>query len=157
MVEEQTENLIISTDFDNRDFPKRYTCDGENVSPAIHIGRIHADCLAVILQDAIGPDTMYTHWTIWNIAARETIPEDIPKEAVVARPFEAVQGRNEWGGIGYTGPCPPPGEMHTYYFNVYGLDRRLDIPPGSKLDVLMGAMEGHMVQYGGQAIATYGR
>ncbi len=157
MAEEQTENLLVSTGFDYQMFPERYTCDGENISPEIHIDRIHSEYLAIILQDGIGPDRMYTHWIIWNIAARDIIPENIPREVVVTRPFDAVQGQHEFGEIGYTGPCPPPGEVHTYYFNVYGLDKKLEIPPGSNLDVLMKAMEGHMVQYGGQAIATYQR
>ena len=151
------ENLIISIDFDKKSFPKKHTCDGENISPLIHIGRNESPYLAIILQDRIGPDKMYTHWLMWNIESRETIPENIPKEMVVTKPFDAFQGRNEFGGVGYTGPCPPSGEVHTYYFNVYGLDTKLDIPPGSTYPVLKKAMEKHTLQYGGQALATYER
>jgi Raf kinase inhibitor-like YbhB/YbcL family protein len=151
------ENLIISIDFDKQSFPKRHTCDGENISPAITIDRIASPYLAIIVQDAIGPDTMFTHWLIWNIEARDRIPENIPKEKVITQPFTAVQGRHDFGDFGYTGPCPPAGEVHTYFFNVYGLDAPLDIPPGSSLAVLNKAMENHMVQYGGQAYATYER
>ncbi|MGB8821132.1 MAG: YbhB/YbcL family Raf kinase inhibitor-like protein, partial [Methanoregula sp.] len=99
----------------------------------------------------------FTHWLIWDFESRPTIPEKIPRAAVITEPFTAVQGTNDFGTTGYRGPCPPKGEVHTYYFNVYGLDAILGIPPGSKRDVLEKAMEGHMVQYGGQAIATYSR
>jgi len=68
-----------------------------------------------------------------------------------------VQGKNDFHTIGYYGPCPQKGDTHTYYFNVYGLDGPLDIEPGSTADILKAAMEGHTIQYGGQAIATYTR
>ena len=69
----------------------------------------------------------------------------------------AVQGMNDAGTIGYTGPCPPGREVHTYYFKVYGLDSLLDLKAGADRKMLERAMEGHMVQYGGQAIANYQR
>ncbi|MFZ1128547.1 YbhB/YbcL family Raf kinase inhibitor-like protein [Methanoregula sp.] len=153
----ENENLFISIDFDKGIFPKKNTCDGEDISPQIHIDRIHSAYLAVIIDDWIGPSERFTHWLMWNIEPRALIPENIPKTPEITEPFPAVQGTNDFGTIGYRGPCPPPGETHTYYFNVYGLDAKLGIPAGSKREVLMDAMKGHMVQYGGQAIATYNR
>jgi Raf kinase inhibitor-like YbhB/YbcL family protein len=157
MDEESMENLIVSIDFDKQTFPQRHTCDGDNVSPAIHIDRIQSQFLAVILEDRIGPDTMFCHWLIWNIEARKEIPENIPKDPVINYPFTAVQGMNDTGTTGYTGPCPPGNEIHTYFFNVYGLNSKLDVKPGANREMLEVAMKGHMVQYGGQAIATYKR
>jgi Raf kinase inhibitor-like YbhB/YbcL family protein len=157
MDNDSTENLIISIDFDKQMFPRKYTCDGENVSPPIHIGRIHSKYLAIIVEDQIGPDYVFNHWLIWNIEARPEIPENIPKDPVISRPFTAVQGKNDAGKTGYSGPCPPAKEIHTYYFNVYGLDSLLDLEPGSDRKKLEKAMEKHMVQYGGQAIANYQR
>lgn len=151
------ENLIISIAFDKQSFPRQHTCDGENNSPEIRIDRIHSDYLAIIIDDGIGPDTLFNHWVIWDIAARPVIQENIPKVPIVTTPFPAVQGKNDFGTIGYSGPCPPRGEVHTYFFNVYGLDAKLNIAPGSSRAVVEKAMEGHMVQYGGQAIATYSR
>ena len=148
------ENLIISIDFDKGEFPKRYTCDGENISPAIRIERIHSQFLAITIEDWVGPSEKICQWLIWNIKARDAIPENIPGDPVITEPFEAVQGKNDLGKIGYSGPCPPKGEVHTYYFNVYGLDAKLDAPPGSTRADLEKAMAGHLVQYGGQSIAT---
>ncbi|MFZ0005907.1 MAG: YbhB/YbcL family Raf kinase inhibitor-like protein [Methanoregula sp.] len=151
------ENLFISIDFDKSVFPKKHTCDGEDVSPIIHVDRIHSPYLAVIIDDWIGPEERFTHWLMWDIESQDTIPENIPKTLVINDPFMAVQGTNDFGTIGYRGPCPPPGETHTYYVNVYGLDAKLGIPAGSKREVLERAMKGHMRQYGGQAIAIYNR
>jgi phosphatidylethanolamine-binding protein (PEBP) family uncharacterized protein len=64
---------------------------------------------------------------------------------------------NDFGTIGYRGPCPPPSEGHSYYFNVNGFDVPLTIAPGSKKDDLMNVLKGRMIQYGGQAIAKYRR
>ncbi len=153
----ETENLFISIDFDKGVFPRQHTCDGEDISPVIHIDRIHSPYLAVIIDDWIGPSEHFTHCLMWDIEPRATIPANIPKTSVISDPFTAVQGTNDFGTIGYRGPCPPPGETHTYYINVYGLDAKLAIPAGSKRDALEDAMKGHMVQYGGQAIAIYNR
>jgi len=153
----EDENIFISIDFDKGIFPRKYTCDGEDISPLIHIDRVHSPYLAVIIDDWVGPSERFTHWIMWDINSRASIPENIPKAETIANPFPAVQGTNDFGTIGYRGPCPPSGEIHTYYINVYGLDAKLDLPPGSKRDALDEAMKGHMKQYGGQAIATYNR
>jgi len=150
------ENLLIDIEFNKGTFPIKHTCNGDDISPEVRISRIHTKYLAIILDDIIGPSRTFTHWLIWNIEAREIIPEGIPKHAEIDDPFTAVQGTNDFGTIGYRGPCPPTAEMHSYAFSVYGLDSRLEIPPGSKKDILMRAMAGHMIQYGNEAIATYG-
>jgi Raf kinase inhibitor-like YbhB/YbcL family protein len=149
------ENLLISIDFDKGTFPRKHTCDGDDVSPEIRIGRIHAKYLAIIIDDIIGPSESFTHWLIWNIEARDMIPENIPKKPEITDPFRAVQGKNDFGTIGYRGPCPPTAEVHSYYFSVYGYDSLLEIPPGSDKKTLMDATKMRMVQYGNEAIATY--
>ena len=151
------ENLFVTIGFDKGVFPKKHTCDGEDLSPRIDIDRIQSPYLAVIIDDWVGPEERFTHWIMWDIEARAVIPEDIPRSAVLVEPFFAIQGTNDFGSIGYRGPCPPPGQTHTYYFNVYGLDAKMGIPAGSGRTTLGEAMKEHMVQYGGQAIATYSR
>ena len=32
------------------------------------------------------------------------------------------QGRNDFGPVGYSGPCPPKGQPHHYPITVYALD-----------------------------------
>jgi len=56
-----------------------------------------------------------------------------------------MQGINDYGNIGYSGACPPPGETHRYIFKLYALDTRLNLSPEySKLEIL-DAMKGHVL------------
>ncbi|MDI3502618.1 MAG: hypothetical protein PWR13_826 [Archaeoglobi archaeon] len=71
-------------------------------------------------------------------------------------PIKAIQGRNDFGRIGYDGPYPPEGETHRYFFRVYALDSMLDLPPGAGRGELEDAMKAHVIQYG-EAVAMYGR
>jgi hypothetical protein len=63
-------------------------------------------------------------------------------------PVPSVQGKTDYGTIGYTGPCPPPGSMIRYQFKIYGLDTLLDLSPGSDKRALVEAMKGHVLQFG---------
>ena len=147
-------NLEVKLGFSQ--FPAEYTCDGRDVSPKIELSDLNATSIAMILEDPDAPSGTFTHWVIWNIKPIEAIPGNIPKNASVTRPIEAVQGLNSEGTIGYFGPCPPPGKPHRYFLRVYGLDRMLDLRPGSYRADLEKAMKGHIVQQG-EAMATYGR
>ncbi|RUM33418.1 MAG: YbhB/YbcL family Raf kinase inhibitor-like protein [Archaeoglobus sp.] len=139
------------------EFPRKYTCDGEDVSPKIEISGIgDAKSIAIVVDDPDAPIGTFTHWLIWNIEPVEVIPENIPKKGEITDPLVAVQGRNDFGNVGYNGPCPPPGKPHRYFFKVYALDTKLDIPPGSGKSEVERAIEGHVLQYG-ETVATYGR
>jgi hypothetical protein len=95
-------------------------------------------------------------WLIWNLPPSGEIPAGIPKTAEVSRPVSARQGRNDFGSIGYSGPCPPAGATHRYSFKVYGLDRALELPSGAMKGELIGAMQGHVLQFG-ETMALYSR
>jgi Raf kinase inhibitor-like YbhB/YbcL family protein len=136
--------------------PDESTCQGADVSPEIEIQGINATSLAVIVDDPDAPYAVFTHWLIWNIPPTETIPRAIEKTANIVDPFTAVQGANDFGEIGYSGPCPPPGKPHRYFFRVFGLDRMLDLTAGASAKELMRAMQDHVIQKG-EAVATYGR
>jgi Raf kinase inhibitor-like YbhB/YbcL family protein len=96
------------------------------------------------------------HWIAWNVELLKMIPEKIPKTQVVSFPIRAVQGRNSFGKIGYNGPCPRAGQIHRYFFKIYGLDTLLDRTGGATKEQLVRAMQGHIVQYG-ETFVTYGR
>ncbi|HPJ73929.1 MAG TPA: YbhB/YbcL family Raf kinase inhibitor-like protein [Methanoregulaceae archaeon] len=141
------EKLVVSLDF--LEFPPTYTCDGEDESPPIRIRGLSASSVAVMaVNPFIKSCCSFTPWLIWNIGPVEVIPAGIPKTGVVDSPISAVQGRNDLGKIGYTGPCPPVGSTHRYSFKVYGLDSMLTLAPGSNKADLVGAMRGHVVQFG---------
>ena len=55
------------------------------------------------------------------------------------------QGRNDFGQVGYNGPCPPPGSAHRYHFKLYALDSRLDLPAGVTKAALEETMRTHVL------------
>ncbi len=136
--------------------PKEFTCLGKNISPEIGLTGAKAKSLALILEDPDAPRGFFTHWIMWNIDPVSKIPQGIPNVPIVEKPIVAVQGLNSGGKIGYSGPCPPPGKPHRYFFKVYGLDTNLNLKAGSNRSQMEAAMKGHIVQQG-EAMATFGR
>lgn len=141
------DKLVVSLDF--LEFPPTYTCDGRDESPRIRIKGLSASSVAVMaVNPFIKSCCSFSPWVIWNIDPVEVIPSGIPKTEVVESPISAIQGRNDLGIIGYSGPCPPRGSTHRYSFKVYGLDSMLTLAPGSNKADLIGAMRGHVIQFG---------
>jgi Raf kinase inhibitor-like YbhB/YbcL family protein len=132
--------------------PKDYSCDGQDRSPEIEVEGVNTEIsksLVIIVNDPDAPGSGgFIHWIAWNVELVRMIPENIPKTPFVTFPLKAVQGINSFLKIGYNGPCPPRGQTHRYFFKVYGLDTYLDLAAGATKDQLVGAMEGHVVQYG---------
>jgi Raf kinase inhibitor-like YbhB/YbcL family protein len=150
------ENLSVK--FQAVNLPVLHTCEGDDTSPEFEVTGINPDLsvtMAVVMSDPDSPGG-FTHWVIWNLRPLEKVPAAIPPEPVVRTPVEAVQGKNSYGLIGYSGPCPPPGQTHRYDFKVYGLDTRLGLAPGATKPELLKAIEGHVVQYG-EGFVVYGR
>lgn len=120
--------------------PDRYACKGENVSPRIDLQGIpdNAKSLAIIVDDPDAPLKIWVHWIAWNITPISTIPE-------AELPQGSVEGVNDFGIHQYSGPCPPPGSVHRYFFKVYALDTMLDIGEDSEKADLEKAMKGHVL------------
>jgi len=137
---------------DGQKFPKKYACDGENISPPLVISNIseNVKSLAILMHDpdAVGGD--FTHWIIWNI-----FPAGGTLEILEGEKGLGVEGANDTGQIGYTGPCPPSG-THRYFFKIFALDGIIDLPEGSGRAQLEGAMHGHILD-SGEMMATYKR
>lgn len=135
-------NLIITSPsfFEGADIPVKFSCRGENISPAINIRSIPAEAksLAIIVEDPDAPHGIFDHWVVWNLQPRNTIVENSK---------DGVQGKNGTGGTGYTGPCPPYG-IHRYQFKVYALDSMLDLPVSTNKKNLMNAMKDHVIAGG---------
>lgn len=137
--------------------PKKFTCDGENVSPPFSWRDAPADTksLALIVHDPDAPRANgFVHWIVYDISPDVSeIPESTPRQAVLAG--VGTQGRNESGNIGYVGPCPPSG-THRYFARLYALRDRLNLEPGATYQQLVSAMEGRII---GQAeyLGTYSK
>jgi Raf kinase inhibitor-like YbhB/YbcL family protein len=141
-------NLTVSIDF--MEFPQAHMGNGGNISPRITVdGILESSSLAVmVFNPAMREVLSYCAWLIWDMSAQRVIPAGIPHGGIVSEPIPAVQGTNDAGVTGYTGPSPRPGETHRYLFRVYGLDDFLHIPGGSRKTELLSAMQGHILQYG---------
>ena len=137
--------------------PKKYTCDGTDISPALAWNDAPAgtQSFALIADDPDAPVGTWTHWIIWNIPAETmALPESVPK--VGESGDGALQGKNDFKRIGYGGPCPPPGKPHRYFFKLYALNAKLDVKAGASRSELERAMKGHVVSET-ELMGTYGR
>jgi len=123
--------------------PSKFTCDGQDVNPALAIGNVPAGTksLALIMDDPDAPNGTWVHWVLWNIdpATREIRENSVPAGA--------KPGTNDFRKTSYGGPCPPPG-THRYFFKMYALDTMLDLGSGATKAALEKAMRGHILGQG---------
>jgi Raf kinase inhibitor-like YbhB/YbcL family protein len=149
---------VTSTAFqEGANIPKKYTGDGDDVSPPLKWEGTPAGTksFALICDDPDAPRGTWVHWVLFNIPADKTeLPEAVPTTAKLAS--GARQGTNDFKKIGYGGPAPPPGKPHRYFFKLYALDRVLDLPEGPKKKDVEDAMDKHVLAHG-QLMGTYGR
>lgn len=155
-----TESLTVTSDAfqAGERVPTAYTCDGADRSPPLAMSGVspETEALAIVVDDPDGPGGTFTHWLLWNLTPESVpVPEGVPKDPVVDSLGGARQGENDFGEIGYRGPCPPSGEVHTYRFTAYALDESLAVESGASADGVAPAIEEHRIGYG-QLRATYG-
>jgi Raf kinase inhibitor-like YbhB/YbcL family protein len=136
--------------------PSKYTCDGENVSPALRWDEPPdgTQRFVLIADDPDAPGKTFVHWVLYDLPAdiRE-LPEAVPPDPILLS--GGVQGKSDFDRYGYGGPCPPRG-THRYVFKLYAIDTVLDLPPGaSKADVIE-AMQGHVLA-GAELVGKYRR
>ncbi len=129
----------------NGPIPARYTADGADVSPPLqwHGAPAGTRSFALIVEDRDSSSGAFTHWIIADISdAAAGLPEGVPNRDTVSVPSPAVQGINSFKKAGYGGPKPPPGKVHHYYFYLFALDGRLDMPGGFSKRQLHAAIAG---------------
>jgi hypothetical protein len=151
--------ISISSDvFENGSMlSSEYTCDGSDVSPALSWDTIPVgtQSIAIIVDDPDAPGKTWVHWVIYNIPADSSgLPGAVPKNKTLDD--GSLQGKNDFGRIGYNGPCPPPGKPHRYFFKVYALDTTLGLKSGATKSQLESAMSGHILAQG-KMVGKYGR
>ena len=125
------------------EIPKKYGYKYDNLSPPLQISSIpsNAKSLALVMDD---PDAMgavgkvWVHWVLWNIEPSIT---DISEGST---PSGSIEGKTDFGEIGYGGPAPPD-KKHTYVFKLYALKTKLDLAKGSTKSELEKAMSGQII------------
>jgi len=138
---------LMSTAFkDHERIPEKYTCEGLDVSPPLRWEGYPAETVSFVLivEDPDAPGGTFTHWIVYNI------PSDVNEleegaSTMGKLPPGALQGRNDFGKIGYGGPCPPPGKAHRYVFKLYALDSMLDLGAGADRSDVLKAIRGHVL------------
>ncbi len=150
---------LTSADFEpNGEIPARFTCEGEDVSPALTWTEVPeaARSLALIVDDPDAPDpkapkTTWVHWVLYDIPVSASgLPQGVEPRDL---PRGTREGLNDWKRTGYGGPCPPIGR-HRYFFKLYALDSELpDLgrPTKARLEE---ALQGHVLDRA-ELIGTY--
>jgi Raf kinase inhibitor-like YbhB/YbcL family protein len=142
----QARPMFLETDAINRQgyFDPRYTCDLDNSSPELrwNLTPSGAKGFAVIAEDLDTPDKPLTHWLIYHIPASvHHLPAGIPPQETL--PNGIRQGVNSFGKLGYSGPCPPPGDRpHRYLFKLYALSELPQLPHRIKKEEFLTSVEG---------------
>lgn len=151
---------IMSSAFKNGEqLPKKYTCDGENVTPPLAWENIppKAQSLVLILDDPDAPATQpepWVHWAVFNIPP---IVTKLDENSYFDTIKGVKRGLTNSGKTGYHGACPPHGSgVHHYRFTVYALDSIVDLPEGVAKQKLFSAIKDHVLAQA-TLIGTYER
>lgn len=136
--------------------PKKYSCEGDDVSPPLAWASAPpaTKSFVLIVQDPDAPDPaapkrVVTHWVLYNLPSTALALN----EGAAALPATARQGKNEHGDARYMGPCPPIGR-HRYFFKLYALDVMIPELDNPKVADVEQAMRGHVIG-AGELIGTY--
>lgn len=152
-----TLSLSTSAFEPNGRIPARYTCDGEDVAPPLSWdgARANTQTFALILDDPDAPTGTFTHWLIWDIpsSAGELAEGTGARGRLTSG---AAQGQNDFGEVGYRGPCPPPGKPHHYHFTLYALSASLRLSSGVTRRQVQEAIEQNAIARA-ELVGTYSR
>lgn len=108
--------------------------------------------LAITMIDPDGGN--WVHWLAVNIPVSDTTCE-IPENASLDWPEDIIQGKNDFGTLGYGGPTPPSG-VHRYVITVYALSEPLQLKAGFKLPAMKKALKNKVLAEA-TVIGTYAR
>ena len=141
---------IISNDFnDGEEIPKKFGYKHGNETPQIFFQNIPygAETIALIMDDPDAMDAVGKVWVHWLVCNYGDAMEKI-SDREISFPLKQngiqLEGKTDFGEIGYGGPAPPDGR-HTYVFKGYALDTSLDLKEGYSKQELEDAMKGHII------------
>jgi Raf kinase inhibitor-like YbhB/YbcL family protein len=126
--------------------PRQYTCDGSDGSPPLAWQSAPAQtrALALIADDPDAPGGTWVHWLIYDLpaTANQLAPSVAKSDTLMSG---ARQGVNDFGRIGYNGPCPPRGPGHRYHFKLYALNAPTGLQPRASKAQLLEAIRNHIL------------
>ena len=127
--------------------PAKYTCKDENISPELDWSGAptNTKSYAMVMVDLDAPDGIFTHWTVYDMPiSMILLPTRMSNLGKIIGGTK--QGINDFGTIGYKGPCPPANETHRYKFTIYALDKKLDLDPEVDVAQLIEVMEPRILE-----------
>lgn len=146
----QVDLKLTSTAFEEGEYiPKDYSKEGLNISPPLRWmdPPEKTQSLVLVVDDPDSPAGTFVHWVAWGISPAVTeLPEAMPNKGLLSNGIK--QGTNDFQLLGYTGPMPPAGTDHRYYFRLYALNIPLTLKPGSSRAQLDAAMKKHIIAQG---------
>ena len=123
--------------------PIKYTCDGDDISPPLVWSDIPENTASFVLinDDPDAPVGTWDHWILFNLDGKTT---ELAENVDLSKLAGVQLGHNSWRRNDYGGPCPPYG-THRYFFKLYALDMKLDLPASSSKQDIEKAMTGHIL------------
>jgi len=143
-----TMQVTSSAFVDGGAIPRQYTCDGANQPPPLAWSGLPpgTTSVALVMQDT---DAHFLHWVLYGIDPSVT---SLPSTS------GAIETLNDFGKLGYGGPCPPPGSTHHYVFTVYALPGKIGFPQGQQASrVLRDGIDHMPPRAQGRLTGTYQR
>lgn len=146
-----TPRIIVKSVFNNgSQIPVNYTCNGLDESIPLYISNVpnNTKSLMVIMEDLNAPNGIFVHWVLYDVPPNITeIPQGVPAQYYV--PGVGYQGLNDFGKVGYGGPCPPGGPPHEYVIIILALNREITPSEGvSDLSLINAVGVNDIVGYG---------
>ncbi len=141
----------------NQTIPRRHTCEGQDLSPALEWSGVPTGtaALALIVDDPDAPAGTWVHWVLYDLPPDlQQLKEAIPGSETLEG--GAKQGVNDFRRVGYGGPCPPPGSPHRYFFKLYAIDQKLGLKSRATKQQVVDAMKGHILDEA-QLVGLYKR
>jgi Raf kinase inhibitor-like YbhB/YbcL family protein len=146
---------LTSTSIQSGQIPAKCTCNGAGVSPQLAWTAPPAGTVsfALIVTDPDAPGGTFVHWVLYDLpAGTRMLPEGMPNQRQLAN--GARQSRNDFGNLGYGGPCPPGHAPHHYVFTLDALDAKLNLPAGATRAQVVAAQQGHILAHA-QLVGLY--
>jgi len=137
--------------------PRTHTADGRDISPSLRWEAPPAgtQSFALICDDPDAPMGTWVHWVIWNIpASARGLGEAVQHIKTLAD--GSAQGKNDFGRIGFGGPSPPAGKPHRYFFRLFAVKEKLELPAGASRGELERALQDKVLATA-ELFGTYGR
>ncbi|RLD18465.1 MAG: YbhB/YbcL family Raf kinase inhibitor-like protein [Caldiserica bacterium] len=157
VIEKKIKRIQVKSEaFNNGEFiPKKYTCDGEDISPPLEWTKVEGSkSYVIVVDDPDAPLKRWIHWIVFNIPPNiNSLPEGADKNYL--NKIGAKLGLNDFGKLEYGGPCPPGG-VHRYYFKVFALREKISAEEGIEEKELMNLIGDYIIGKG-ELLGKYSR